>query len=97
MPLVRSDIGGSFLLTAVVDLASHAATTALNTQISDPAIKENDLITCVEIPAALNAQIVVQGVHTVANGSFQLRTTNPSATAGVDPASGTFKFIVHRR
>jgi hypothetical protein len=47
-------------------------------------------------PAALTAGIAVVGCHTVVDGSFKVRTTNPTAGT-IDPASATWTFLVLRR
>jgi hypothetical protein len=89
---------GSFAFDVVVDPGSHAATTAVNTTVTVPAgaeLQASDEIIAVP-PATLEAAIVVQSCRYVSATTFTLRTGNPSAGI-VDPASGTWTFIVLRK
>lgn len=84
-----------FAFTATVDPGSHAAVASVDTTVASALVKSGDVVIAVP-PATLSAGIVVQGCHTVADGSFKLRTTNASAGA-IDPASATWTFVVLRR
>lgn len=84
-----------FSFTATVDPANHTAATSVDTDVPAALVKAGDVVVAVP-PAALEAGIAVQGCHTVANGTFKLRTTNASAGA-VNPAAATWSFVVLRR
>lgn len=81
-----------FSFTAMVNPGNH---TAVNKSVSSALVKIGDVVVAVP-PATLEAGIAVQGCHTVADGSFSLRTTNASAGA-IDPTSATWTFVVLRR
>lgn len=91
---VKTDATGVFWISATVDPGNHTAVTAVDTTVSHSDIRANDLVVAVP-PATLEAGIAVQTCHTIAAGSFKLRTTNASAGA-IDPASATWKFLVLR-
>jgi hypothetical protein len=84
-----------FKFSATVDPANHTAVASVDTTVTNALVKAGDTVLAVP-PATLEAGIVVQGCHTVADGSFKLRTTNASAGA-IDPASATWTFVVLRR
>ena len=84
-----------FSFTATVDLANHTAVASVDTDVTNTLVKAGDLVVPIP-PAALEAGISVQGCHTVAAGSFKLRTTNASAGA-INPASASWTFLVLRR
>src|SRR5215218_8800088 len=84
-----------FVLSQALDLANHTAVASVDTTVANADVKAGDVIVPIA-PAALNAGIVAQGCHTIVDGSFKLRTTNPSAGA-IDPASQTWSFLVFRR
>jgi hypothetical protein len=83
------------LSIASVNPGSHTAVASVDTTITSTAIRSGDVVVAIP-PATLEAGIGVQGCHTVADGSFKLRTTNASAGA-IDPASATWTFLVYRR
>ncbi|MGE3269550.1 MAG: hypothetical protein AB7P40_12445 [Chloroflexota bacterium] len=85
----------AFAFAATVDPANHTAVASVDTDVASALVKSGDLIVAMP-PATLEAGIAVQGCHTVANGTFKLRTTNASAGA-INPASGTWTFVVLRR
>ena len=68
---------------------------SVDTDVTSTLVKSGDVVIAVP-PAALEAGIAVQGTHTVANGSFKVRTTNASAGA-INPASASWTFLVLRR
>ena len=84
-----------FAFSATLDLANHTAVASVDTDVTSTLVKSGDVVIAVP-PAALEAGIGVQGTHTVANGSFKLRTTNASAGA-INPASASWTFVVLRR
>ena len=84
-----------FAFSATLDLANHTAVASVDTDVVSTLVKSGDVVIAVP-PAALEAGIGVQGTHTVANGSFKLRTTNASAGA-INPASASWTFLVLRR
>ncbi|MCC7372176.1 MAG: hypothetical protein IT306_27425 [Chloroflexi bacterium] len=84
-----------FSFTATVDPANHTAVASVDTDVTSTLVKSGDVVLATP-PATLEAGIAVQGCHTVANGSFKLRTTNASAGA-INPASATWTFVVLRR
>lgn len=84
-----------FQFTATVDPAVHAAGASVDTTIATTLIKANDVIVAIP-PATFTAGVAVTGTHTVVDGSFKVRTTNPSAGI-IDPAAGTWTFLVFRR
>ena len=84
-----------FAFSATLDLANHTAVASVDTDVTSTLVKSGDVVIAVP-PAALEAGIGVQGTHTVANGSFKLRTTNASAGA-INPASAGWTFVVLRR
>ena len=84
-----------FKLSTTVDPANHTAVASVDTTVTSTLVKSGDTVLAVP-PATLEAGIGVQGCHTVADGSFKLRTTNASAGA-IDPASATWTFLVLRR
>jgi len=96
-----AEFGGTVLTSeftmsaAALDLANHTAVASVDTTVTDVLIKAGDVIFAIP-PAALEAGIAVVGCHTVADGSFKLRTTNPSAGA-INPAAATWTFLVTRR
>lgn len=85
----------SFTFTATVNPGNHTAVASVNTTVTSALVRSGDVVIAVP-PAALEAGIAVQCCHTVADGSFSLRTTNASAGA-IDPASATWTFLVLRR
>ena len=85
----------SFTFSATLDLANHTAVASVDTDVASALIKAGDVVLPVP-PAALEAGIAAQGCHTVAAGSFKLRTTNASAGA-INPASASWTFLVLRR
>jgi hypothetical protein len=85
----------TFTFAATLDLANHTAVASVDTDITSALIKAGDVVIAVP-PATLEAGIAVQGTHTVAAGSFKLRTTNASAGA-INPASASWTFLVLRR
>lgn len=85
----------SFTFSQALDLANHTAVASVDTTVTNALIKSGDVVIPVA-PATLTAGIAPQGCHTVADGSFKLRTTNASAGA-IDPASMTWTFVVLRR
>lgn len=92
----KKDFHGGFLISvAGVNPGNHLATTAVDTTVTAPEVRAGDLVVAIP-PATLEASIAVQGCHTVADGSFKVRTTNASAGA-VDPAAATWEFLVFRR
>lgn len=93
--LQRSDFGGGFTITATVDPGNHTAVASVDTTVTHADVLSGDSIIPVP-PAALEAGITVVGCHTVADGSFKLRTTNASAGA-INPASATWTFLVFRK
>lgn len=84
-----------FSFSATLDLANHTAVASVDTDVTSALVKSGDLVIAVP-PATLEAGIAVQTCHTVANGSFKLRTTNASAGA-INPASASWTFVVLRR
>ena len=84
-----------FSFSSTLDLANHTAVAAVDTDVASTLVKAGDLVVPVP-PAALEAGIAPQGCHTVANGTFKLRTTNASAGA-INPASASWTFLVLRR
>jgi hypothetical protein len=84
-----------FAFSATLDLANHTAVASVDTDVTSTLVKSGDVVIAVP-PPALEAGIGVQGTHTVANGSFKLRTTNASAGA-INPASASWTFLVLRR
>ena len=89
---------GDFAFQATVDPANHTATSAVNTTVTVPSgvtLLSTDLLLAIP-PSTLEAQIVVQGAYYASATTLTLRTANPSAGA-VDPASGTWTFIVKRK
>jgi hypothetical protein len=84
-----------FAFSATLDLANHTAVASVDTDVTSTLVKGGDVVIAVP-PATLEAGIGVQGTHTVANGSFKLRTTNASAGA-INPASASWTFLVLRR
>jgi hypothetical protein len=95
-----ADFGGTayssmFTFTAAVNPANHTAVASVNTSVASTLVKAGDQVIAIP-PAALEAGIAVVGCHTVADGSFSLRTTNASA-GSIDPASATWTFLVLRR
>jgi len=84
-----------FAFSATLDLANHTAVASVDTDVVSTLVKSGDVVIAVP-PAALEAGIGVQGTHTVANGSFKLRTTNASAGA-INPAAASWTFLVLRR
>ena len=76
---------------ATMDMTIHG----VDTDVTSALVKAGDVVIAVP-PAALEAGIAVQGCHTVAAGSFKLRTTNASAGA-INPASASWTFVVLRR
>ena len=84
-----------FSFTATVDPANHTAVASVDTDVTAALVKSGDVVVAVP-PATLEAGIAVQGCHTVANGTFKLRTTNASAGA-INPASASWTFVVLRR
>ena len=84
-----------FAFSATLDLANHTAVASVDTDVVSTLVRSGDVVIAVP-PAALEAGIGVQGTHTVANGSFKLRTTNASAGA-INPASASWTFVVLRR
>ena len=96
MPLKKNDFHGGFLIeVAAVDIANMTAVASVDTTISHPDIKAGDLVIAIP-PAALEAGVDIVGTHTVVEGIFKLRTTNPSAGA-INPAAATWQFLVFRR
>ncbi|MCC6224708.1 MAG: hypothetical protein IT201_14590 [Thermoleophilia bacterium] len=99
--LPAAEFGGTvytsmFTFTAsALDLANHTAVASVDTTVSSSLIKSGDTVIAIP-PAALEAGIAVVGCHTVADGSFKLRTTNASAGA-IDPAAATWEFLVYRK
>lgn len=87
--------GSTFTFGATLDLANHTAVASVDTDVTAALVQSGDVVLAVP-PAALEAGIVAQGCHTVANGSFKLRTTNASAGA-INPASASWTFVVLRR
>ena len=85
----------TFTFAVTLDLANHTAVSSVDTDVAGSLIKVGDVVIAVP-PATLEAGIAVQGTHTVASGSFKLRTTNASAGA-VNPASASWTFLVLRR
>jgi hypothetical protein len=85
----------TFKFAATLDLANHTAVSSVDTDVTSTLIEAGDVVIAVP-PATLEAGIVVQGTHTVAAGSFKLRTTNASAGA-INPASASWTFLVLRR
>ena len=84
-----------FAFSATLDLADHTAVASVDTTVASALVKSGDVVIAVP-PAALEAGISIQGTHTVASGSFKLRTTNASAGA-INPASASWTFLVLRR
>lgn len=84
-----------FAFSSTLDLANHTAVASVDTDVVSTLVKAGDVVIAVP-PAALEAGISVQGAHTVANGTFKLRTTNASAGA-INPASASWTFLVLRR
>ena len=84
-----------FAFSATLDLANHTAVVSVDTDVTSTLVKAGDVVIAVP-PATLEGGIAVQGTHTVATGSFKLRTTNPSAGA-INPASASWTFLVLRR
>jgi hypothetical protein len=85
----------SFSFSTTVDPANHTAVASVDTDVTSALVKSGDVVIAVP-PATLEAGIAVQGCHTVANGTFKLRTTNASAGA-INPASASWTFVVLRR
>jgi len=85
----------AFTFAVTLDLANHTAVASVDTDVTAALVKSGDVVIAVP-PATLEAGIAVQGCHTVAAGSFKLRTTNASAGA-VNPASASWTFVVLRR
>lgn len=83
------------LTVSALDLANHTAVASVDTTVTSGLVKSGDQVVAVP-PAALEAGIVVQGCHTVADGSFKVRTTNASAGA-INPAAADWTFLVLRR
>ena len=87
--------GSIFAFSSTLDLGSHTAVASVDTDVVNALVKTGDVVIPVP-PAALEAGISVQGTHTIANGTFKLRTTNASAGA-INPASANWTFLVLRR
>ena len=95
-----TEFGGTVFSSMVsfsmmLDLANHTAVASLDTAVLSSLVKSGDRVIAIP-PAMLEAGIAVVGCHTVADGSFSLRTTNPSAGA-INPASASWAFVVLRR
>ena len=84
-----------FTLSTAVNPANHTAVASVDTTVTAVDVRAGDIIIAIP-PATLEAGIAVQGCHTVVNGSFKVRTTNPTAGA-IDPASATWTFLVFRK
>lgn len=84
-----------FAFSSTLDLANHTAVASVDTDVTSTLVKSGDVVIAVP-PAALEAGISIQGTHTIATGTFKLRTTNASAGA-VNPASASWTFLVLRR
>lgn len=84
-----------FSFSTTLDLANHTAVASVDTDVTSVLVKSGDVVLAVP-PANLEAGIAVQACHTVANGTFKLRTTNASAGA-INPASASWTFVVLRR
>ena len=84
-----------FTFSATLDLANHTAVASVDTAVTSSLVKSGDRVIPIP-PATLEAGIAVVGCHTIADGSFSLRTTNPSAGA-INPASASWTFVVLRR
>lgn len=87
--------GSTFTFAATLDLANHTAVASVDTDVTATLVQSGDVVLALP-PATLEAGITVQGCHTVASGSFKLRTTNASAGA-INPASASWTFVVLRR
>ena len=85
----------TFSFAATVDPASHAAGASVDTTVTSALVKAGDQVVAIP-PATFTAGVALVGCHTVADGSFKVRTTNASAGI-IDPASGTWTFVVLRR
>ncbi|MGH9154567.1 MAG: hypothetical protein ACRD1K_01655 [Acidimicrobiales bacterium] len=93
---LSENVYGDFIISvAGVNPANHTAVASVNTAVSHSEVQVGDRVSVETPPAALEAGIVPIGCHTVVAGSFQLRTTNPTAGA-IDPAAATWEFRVCR-
>ncbi len=85
-----------FALTKSVDPPSIAAGAAADVAVPDTNVKAGDLVQIATIPPALDVGLVVQGIHSVAAGTFSLRLVNRTAGA-IDAAAANWTFVVLRR
>ena len=85
----------TFSFTSTVDPASHATGVSVDTTVTTAMVKSGDQVIPIP-PATFTAGIAVVGCHTIVDGSLKIRTTNPTAGT-IDPASGSWTFLVLRR
>ncbi len=91
----RADFGGSFFVDVTYDAASLAAGTAVDNVITVPGILATDVVIWVVPPAAINGGYIVQRAAVTAANQITVRCFNTTAGA-LDPASGTWRFIIGR-
>jgi hypothetical protein len=79
-----STYSSMFTFSQAVNPGNHTAVTAVNTTVNSALVKAGDTVIAIP-PAALEAGIAVQGCHTVADGSFSLRTPTPARVRSIRP------------
>lgn len=93
---VGTDFHGVFYVDVTLDAASLAAGTAVDTAVTVPGVLlSNDTCIAVQMPAAINGGFVVERAAVTANNVVTVRFFNTTAGA-LDPASGTYRFIIGR-
>lgn len=91
----RADFGGLFYVDVTYDAASLAAGTAVDASVTVPGVLSTDVIVWVVPPAAWNGGMMVQSARVASANTVTMRLFNTTAGA-LDPASGTYRFIVGR-
>jgi hypothetical protein len=91
----RADFGGVFFVDVTLDAASLAAGTAVDTAVTVPGVLSTDVCIAVQTPAAINGGFIAQRAAVTAANTVTVRFFNTTAGA-LDPASGTYRFIIGR-
>jgi len=93
---VRTDYGGVFRISSTQDIASQNANATADNALTVPGVLLTDDVLSVVSPATLNNGLVVQSARVTAADQITVRMSNLTAGA-LDPASGTYIFVIGRR
>lgn len=91
----RTDLGGVYVRDATVDLASIAANTTVEVDVTVTDVLATDVLLGVNSPAALNAGLAVVDGRVKSANTVTIRVANVTGGA-LDAASGSFKFVIGR-